>query len=199
MSTPRDTSDTSGRKKKVRFNPYEERDDPPAYDSPVQQQKPEEPAAEAEAPQAEPANEAPPPEAPQATAHVHEDMESPVTPQGRTEAAILVLEDNKFERRFWSDFCFWAGCVLAFLFLTSVLFMALAPEPRRQRIVVQVPEDAGVVTVAPGRSAWDQPQVVAVYRRKRAPEQAKEVVVHERVIVKDRTPKQKIVRRDINA
>lgn len=173
----------------MRFTPYEDRE-PPPY-------KPEETGQGDEMEEAVPPP--PPPGAPHTTeAHVHVDMESPVTPQNQTEAAILVLDDDKHWSRFWLDVCWYFGVALLFFFLTACIFMAIAPEPRRQRVVVQVPEDAGVVTVAtPGRSAWDQPQVVAVYRK---PKRESNVVVHEHVIVKkegDKPPKKKIVKREI--
>jgi hypothetical protein len=188
MSAPRDTGENNAEskssKKKVRFTPYEDREPPPYV--------PEETGEGDEMAEAAAATE------PQATAHVHVDMESPVTPQNQTEAAILVCDEDKYWSRFWIDCCWYFGVALLFFFLTACIFMAIAPEPRRQRVIVQVPEDSGVVTVAtPGRSAWDQPQVVAVYRK---PKKEAKVLVHEHVIVKkgtEKTPEPKVVKREI--
>ncbi len=36
-------------------------------------------------------------------------------------------------------------------------------EPRRQRVIVRLPEDRGYVDVTPARDPYDQPRVIAVY------------------------------------
>jgi hypothetical protein len=121
-------------------------------------------------------------EEPQAHATVDVEMETPTTPNSATEAAILVTEEECwYERRVWRDVLTWVFGVVIFFFFFVLIFAALQPDSPPQRTIVQLPDDSGLVLVAPGRRRYDRPRVVAVYRKEKP-----KVVVRERVIVREK-------------
>lgn len=54
-----------------------------------------------------------------------------------------------------------------FLIVTIGIYWTLTPAPPKQRVVVQLPDNAGFVAVTPAKNAWDTPRVVAVYNAPR--------------------------------
>ena len=81
------------------------------------------------------------------------------------EAAREYEELRKEERisLFW-----WLLVVLMFMaFMTGVYYFVTSVGPKRQQVVVTLPENQGVISVQTPRNQWEKPQVVAYYAPRR--------------------------------
>lgn len=87
-----------------------------------------------------------------------------------------MLEADRRRSRAWiNDLC-WTFFVIIplFMIVTVGIYWMLTPAPPQQRVVVRLPDNAGVISVTPARNPWDAPRVVAVYNAPQAKQAKRE-------------------------